>query len=82
MAPSGFRCAGNFRTMEDALTGIARDQAQTSSSPILGCPGWTASKAHAILRDRFPDVPILALTVYDDDENVFNAICAGASGTC
>ena len=33
-----------------------------------------------ILRERFPDVPILALTVYDDDENVFDAICAGASG--
>ena len=25
-------------------------------------------------------MPILALTVYDDDQNVFNAICAGASG--
>jgi len=25
-------------------------------------------------------VPILALSVYDDDDNVFNAICAGASG--
>ena len=33
-----------------------------------------------ILRERFPDVPILALTVYDDDDNVFDAICAGASG--
>lgn len=25
-------------------------------------------------------MPILALTVYDDDNNVFDAICAGASG--
>jgi DNA-binding NarL/FixJ family response regulator len=33
-----------------------------------------------ILRERFPGVPILALSVYDDDDNVFNAICAGASG--
>jgi DNA-binding NarL/FixJ family response regulator len=33
-----------------------------------------------ILRERFPEVPILALTVYDDDDNVFDAICAGASG--
>lgn len=29
---------------------------------------------------RYPDVPILALSVYGDDENVFDAICAGASG--
>jgi DNA-binding NarL/FixJ family response regulator len=33
-----------------------------------------------ILHERFPRIPILALSVYDDDDNVFNAICAGASG--
>lgn len=33
-----------------------------------------------ILRERCPEVPVLALTVYDDDDNVFKAICAGASG--
>src|SRR5262249_26334627 len=33
-----------------------------------------------ILRERLPDVPILALTVYDNDEKVFAALCAGASG--
>jgi DNA-binding NarL/FixJ family response regulator len=33
-----------------------------------------------ILSGRLPDVPILALTVYGDDESVFDAICAGASG--
>jgi DNA-binding NarL/FixJ family response regulator len=33
-----------------------------------------------ILRGRFPEVPILALTVYDNDHQVFDALCAGASG--
>jgi DNA-binding NarL/FixJ family response regulator len=33
-----------------------------------------------LLHEQLPDVPILALTVYDDDDNVFDAICAGASG--
>jgi DNA-binding NarL/FixJ family response regulator len=33
-----------------------------------------------ILRERFPDVPILALTVYDNDDQIFDALCAGASG--
>ncbi len=28
----------------------------------------------------YPEVPILALTIYDNDEKVFNALCAGASG--
>jgi len=26
------------------------------------------------------DIPIIMLTVFDDNENIFNAICAGASG--
>lgn len=33
-----------------------------------------------ILRRRFPNLAILMLTVYKDDERIFQAICAGASG--
>ena len=33
-----------------------------------------------ILRERSPDILILALTVYDDQDDVFDALCAGASG--
>lgn len=32
-----------------------------------------------ILKQRFPDLPIIALTVYDDDE-IFGVLCAGALG--
>ena len=65
--------------MEDAL------RASTGSRPDviltdIGLPGMDGIEGTRLLRERFPDVPILALTVYDDDENVFNAICAGASG--
>ena len=34
----------------------------------------------AALRKQFADLPILALTVYDSDDKVFDALCAGASG--
>ena len=33
-----------------------------------------------ILRNRFPDLAILMVTVYKDDERIFQAICARASG--
>ena len=76
----GFQCAANFRTMEDALGGISGTRPDVILTDI-GLPGHGRHRRHARqLRERFPDVPILALTVYDDDENVFNAICAGASG--
>jgi len=76
---NGFECAGSFRTMEDAIKGIAGTQPDVILTDI-GLPGMDGVEGTRILRERFPRVPILALTVYDDDDNVFNAICAGASG--
>ncbi len=76
---SGFSCAGSYRTMEDALAGISGSSPDVILTDI-GLPGMDGIEGTRILRDRFPAVPILALSVYDDDENVFNAICAGASG--
>ena len=75
----GFQCAADFRTMEDALVGISGTRPDVILTDI-GLPGMDGIEGTRQLRERFPDVPILALTVYDDDVNVFNAICAGASG--
>jgi DNA-binding NarL/FixJ family response regulator len=76
---SGFRCAKSFRTIEDALDGIPGSRPDVILTDI-GLPGMNGVEGTRILRARYPSVPVLALTVYDDDENVFNAICAGASG--
>src|SRR6187551_1020981 len=75
---AGFQCTAAYRTMEDALTWL------TSSPDVIltdiGLPGMSGIEGTRLLRERFPDVAILALSIYDDDENVFDAICAGASG--
>ena len=76
---NGFQCASSYRTMEEALKGIDGSRPDVILTDI-GLPGMDGIEGTRILRERFPEVPILALTVYDDDENVFNAICAGASG--
>jgi DNA-binding NarL/FixJ family response regulator len=75
----GFTCVGGFRTMEDALANTAERQPDVILTDI-GLPGMNGIDGTRILRERFPQTPILALTVYDDDDNVFDAICAGASG--
>jgi DNA-binding NarL/FixJ family response regulator len=76
---AGFRCAASFRTMEDALAGMSSSRPDVILTD-LGLPGMSGVEGTRLLRERFPAVPVLALTVYDDDANVFNAICAGASG--
>lgn len=75
----GFRCAGAYRTMEDALARLT----PAGTSVILtdiGLPGMSGIDGIHALRERVPNVPILALTVYDSDDQVFRALCAGASG--
>ena len=75
----GFRCTGSYYSMEAALTGIGNVPPDVILTDI-GLPGMSGIRGTEILRERFPHVPILALTVYDNDGQVFDALCAGASG--
>jgi DNA-binding NarL/FixJ family response regulator len=76
---SGFRCAAAYRTMEDALAQI-RPAGTSVILTDIGLPGMSGIDGIRALRERMPEVPILALTVYDSDDQVFRALCAGASG--
>ena len=75
----GFHCSRSYRTMEDALARMG-DEKFDAILTDLGLPGMSGIEGIRILRERYPAVPILALTVYDNDDNIFNALCAGASG--
>ena len=46
----------------------------------LKMPGMNGIEATREIRKKYPDMKILVLTTYDDDEWVFDAIRAGASG--
>ena len=76
---SGFKCVSSFRTMEEALAGIDANPPDVILTDI-GLPGMSGVEGIRILRERHKAIPIVALTVYDDDDDVFNALCAGASG--
>ena len=76
---AGFRCLASFRTMEDALRSIDGQMPDVVLTDI-GLPGISGVEGIRILKERHPELPIVALTVYDDDEDVFDALCAGASG--
>lgn len=75
----GYKCTGSYRTMEEALDGIGRQMPTVVLSDI-GLPGMSGIEGIRILKERHPDLLILMLTVYDDDERIFDAMCAGASG--
>jgi DNA-binding NarL/FixJ family response regulator len=65
--------------MEAALARINDDIPDVILTDI-GLPGMSGIQGIEILHGMFPEVPILALTIYDNDHNIFEALCAGASG--
>ena len=46
----------------------------------LQMPVMDGIRATAHLRQRWPSIPVLALTTFDDDANLFGALRAGAAG--
>lgn len=75
----GFRCTGAFRTMEEALERIGFDLPDLVLVDI-GLPGMSGVEGIKLLKERFPKLLLVMNTVYDDDERIFDALCAGASG--
>ena len=75
----GFACSGSYRSMEEALDRIGHALPDIVLADI-GLPGMNGIDGVRILKERYPGLLILMSTVYDDDERVFDAICAGACG--
>jgi DNA-binding NarL/FixJ family response regulator len=46
----------------------------------IDMPGVNGVQAVRRIRKTNVNLPIIMLTVFDDNENIFNALCAGASG--
>ena len=75
----GFRCTNSFRTMEDALRTLGGQLPDVILTDI-GLPGMSGTEGIRILKEKFPEVPIVALTIYDHEGEIFDALCAGANG--
>jgi len=75
----GLKCTGSFRSVEDALPRIAEELPDVVLIDI-GLPGMSGIEGIGVLKERHPTILLLTLTVYDDDERIFDALCAGASG--
>jgi DNA-binding NarL/FixJ family response regulator len=76
---SGYCCVGSFQSMEEALEKIGFQLPDVALVDI-GLPGMSGVEGVKILKERYPSLLMLINTVYDDDERIFAALCAGASG--
>jgi DNA-binding NarL/FixJ family response regulator len=75
----GFECAGKYGSMEEALARIPHNLPDVVLSDI-GLPGMDGIEGIRRLKEKFPNLTILMLSVYEDDDRIFHALCAGACG--
>jgi DNA-binding NarL/FixJ family response regulator len=75
----GFCVVGSFVSMEEALAKLSWDPPDVVLADIQ-LPGMSGIEGVRRIKARFPAMPILMLTVYDDNDSVFEAVCAGACG--
>jgi DNA-binding NarL/FixJ family response regulator len=76
---AGFECAAAWSSIEEALIGLG-ELAPDIALVDIGLPGLSGIEGVRLLKERHPRLAPLVLTVYEDEERIFGALCAGACG--
>lgn len=76
---SGIELTGSFTSTQNLLKNIEKANPDVVIMDIE-IPTTNGIEAVKVIRSQYKQLPILMFTVFDDDEHIFNAICAGANG--
>ena len=77
---AGMKCSNQFSNAEDALDALHAGAVPDVVLLDVGLPGLNGLDAIKQIKTLSPTTRIVMLTVFDDHEKVFKAVCAGASG--
>lgn len=75
----GFQCLSQYPSAEDALKDLPVTKPQVVLMDI-NLPGINGVECVRQLKKIAPEIQVMMLTVYEDTENIFDALAAGASG--
>lgn len=75
----GFECAGAFGSGEEALSALEAALSQVVLMDIR-LPRMSGVECVRKLKEVHPEIQVLMLTVFEDDELVFDSLAAGATG--
>jgi DNA-binding NarL/FixJ family response regulator len=75
----GFQCVGHHATAEEALEKLATEHPNVVLMDI-NLPGMNGVECVRKLKSLLPGTQVMMLTAYEDTDNIFNALKAGANG--
>ena len=75
----GLKCVSNYGDAESALAGLPNDKPNVVLMDI-NLPGINGVECVRRLKQLLPETLAIMLTAYEDTENIFNALAAGAAG--
>jgi DNA-binding NarL/FixJ family response regulator len=74
-----FTCVATYANAEDALEHLPRKKPDVVLMDI-GLPKMSGIECVERLKERAPEIQVMMLTVYEDDDRIFKSLIAGASG--
>ncbi len=75
----GFQCVSEYENAEDAMEALPREKPAVVLVDI-NLPGMNGIECIRRLKPVLPLTQFVMLTVYEDDNHIFRALAAGASG--
>jgi len=75
----GFRCVSHYPDAESALAALPAERPEVVLVDI-NLPGMNGVEFVRRLKQAAPEILAVMLTAYEDTENIFNALAAGAAG--
>ena len=76
----GLDCSRHFANSEEALEELTRGAVPDVVLLDVELPGLNGLEAVKRIKSISPSTRVIMLTVFDDHDKIFKAICAGASG--
>lgn len=75
----GFRSIATFGSVEEALAGLAGEPPHLLLLDI-NLPGISGSQGVRLFRERYPKLQVVMLTVFAEEQRIFESLCNGACG--
>jgi DNA-binding NarL/FixJ family response regulator len=73
-------CKAAMDSVEEMLEHLEKHEAPDVMLMDIQLPGMSGIEGIGIIKEKYPDIEILMLTVYHDSHKIFDSLMAGASG--